>query len=149
MSITALATAVVTKGPFYKKDRYKVELYLDEIKTGLEWNVNKRELDGVCNIITTQTREVLQSYGKLDEVLWLLDRKAAEDKGVKLPKLGTLVEITTNSLGQFERGTQGTVVRSDWTPGLADSHQFPVSIRPTGGGEHLTIPLAIGEWKEL
>ena len=149
--INATATAAVTKGHPLQRNRYKVELYLDEINTGLEWKVNKRELDGVCHTITTQTQAVLERYGKLDDVMFRLQQREAATKGVKLPAVGATIAVTTDTFGDgpFSKGTVGEVVRSDWSPNLPAEHQYPVSMRPHGAGEFMTIALAVGEWKEL
>jgi hypothetical protein len=166
-AIEATAEAKVFKGKWYKRPRYTMYLYVNDVNTGLHWHLKRREVATQQKALVDNAAEILQHYGLMEQTYAKVaglpvpdapkpvDPASASVKqlvtpdgavsGPRLPALGSKVQLTTD-LGDFKKGKVGTVTRLDeLLPGYAEENQYPVRVAFKHGADSIELPLHLHE----
>lgn len=144
-AIQATARAVVTKGHIFQRRRYLMELYIEDIYTGLHWHLTKREANRMAPVALANASALLEHFGAMDSVMAQVNA-ARNGAPNTLPAKGSKVTLKAE-LGDWKPGTEGTITDVSWEPEIAMEHQYPlrVAFRHPDDGRTLELPMRLDE----
>lgn len=140
-TIQAPARVTVTKGPWYKRNRYLMELWVGDIHTGLHWHLNRKEARTFPKIALDSAAELLEVNGLMESV-YLRHAKLEQMRALAaIPAKGSKVKLTAELTKDLPVGSIGTVTQVD-----TDAHHtYPITVAFVVNDKPVELPVELSE----
>lgn len=140
-TIQAPARVTVTKGPWYRRNRYLMELWVGDIHTGLHWHLNRKEAKTFPQIALDNCAELLETNGLMERVYQQHAKLQSLRAQAAIPAKGTKVRLTAELTKDLPVGSLGTVTQVD-----TDAHHtYPLTVAFVVNDKPVELPVELSE----